>query len=113
MQTLPVTLTHAAPLDTDQGKRQTSRRSQSCGSEFESCKLDNDNLYDLTGWTTGKDTVKMLECDEFPWAASEEGGHYRPANERSTRCVPRVQNNYGGQCVGASSPIPRPLSLSR
>ena len=41
----------------------------------------------------------MLECDEYPWAASEEGGNYLPESRRSRLCVPRVQNNYGGQCI--------------
>lgn len=72
---------------------------QSCGSEFESCRTDNEILYGAISWRPSSTSVQLLECDEYPWAASEEGGNWKPENERSRLCVPRVQNNHGGQCV--------------
>ncbi|KAI8251251.1 hypothetical protein K4K53_012178 [Colletotrichum sp. SAR 10_77] len=45
-------------------------------------------------------SLMKLECNEFPWASSEEGGNFRATNERSQECVPSVQNGLGGQCIG-------------
>jgi hypothetical protein len=43
-----------------------------------------------------------LQCDEFPMGATEEGGTFMPANERTTTCIPAAQNNHAGQCVSES-----------
>lgn len=102
---LPHTLTHAAALDTKQESRKTARRSQSCGSELVSCVHDNEVLYADISWRPPKPTVQMIECDEYPWASSEEGGNWMPANQQSRLCVPRVQNNHGGQCISMLSDI--------
>ncbi len=96
---MPHTLTHAAWLEKSQQARNRQKRQQSCGSELESCRHDNEVLYAAIGWRPLTTAVQMLECDEYPWAASEEGGNYLPESQRSRLCVPRVQNNYGGQCV--------------
>ena len=98
-QGLPHTLTHAAWLEDKQKARNRQKRQQSCGSELESCRHDNEVLYAAIGWRPLTTAVQMLECDEYPWAASEEGGNYLPESRRSRLCVPRVQNNYGGQCI--------------
>ncbi|KAH8891138.1 hypothetical protein GQ53DRAFT_687387, partial [Thozetella sp. PMI_491] len=123
LQNLPHTLTHAAPLDASQTTRKNTRRTQSCGNEFESCFTDNEVLYAAIGYRPPSSTVQMLECDEYPWASSEEGGNWKPANERSRLCVPRVQNNHGGQCiemlsgiqsnVGQMEPVDPPAGKSR
>ena len=106
MQGFPHTLTHAAPLDSPQTSRKESRRSQSCGNELVSCVSDNEILYKAIGYRPPKwPSVQMLECDEYPWASSEEGGNWKPDNERSRACVPRVQNNQGGACVEMLSAI--------
>ena len=71
-----------------------------------SCAHDNELLYDAIGWRPDKwPSVQMMECDEYPWAASEEGGNWMPENQKSRRCVPRVQNNHGGQCISMLSDI--------
>ncbi|CBF89323.1 hypothetical protein AN0517.2 [Aspergillus nidulans FGSC A4] len=41
----------------------------------------------------------QLQCDEFPWKSSEQGGHYLPSDSRSATCVPSFQNNWHGQCL--------------
>jgi chitinase len=44
-------------------------------------------------------TSLLLQCDEFPWGSSEQGGTYLPSNQRRTKCVPNFQNNWHGKCV--------------
>ncbi|OQE10109.1 hypothetical protein PENFLA_c093G00176 [Penicillium flavigenum] len=41
----------------------------------------------------------QLECDEFPWASSEQGGKWLPESQRRIECVTRVQNGWHGNCV--------------
>lgn len=45
----------------------------------------------------------QLQCDEFPWASTEQGGDWLPSNMRSQTCVPSWQNNWHGQCVSKYS----------
>jgi len=106
---LPMTLTHASVISEDSMMRKKQRRSEACKNndpepdglhrDRKSCKEMNEELYKAGFPRPAHSTVQVLECDEFPWAASEEGGSFMPVNERSRLCVPRVQNNYAGQCV--------------
>ena len=41
----------------------------------------------------------QLECDEFPWASSEQGGKWLPESQRRIECVTRVQDGWHGNCV--------------
>ncbi|KAJ5505938.1 hypothetical protein N7453_004895, partial [Penicillium expansum] len=43
--------------------------------------------------------VLQLECDEFPWGSSEQGGEWLPESQRRTECVTSFQNNWHGSCV--------------
>ncbi|KAF7587601.1 hypothetical protein BBP40_007000 [Aspergillus hancockii] len=38
----------------------------------------------------------QLQCDEFPWKSSEQGGDYLPRDSRTGTCVPSFQNNWHG-----------------
>ncbi|KAJ5194865.1 uncharacterized protein N7498_008303 [Penicillium cinerascens] len=40
-----------------------------------------------------------LQCDEFPWASTEQGGTWLPQAQRRTECVPTFQNTWHGNCV--------------
>jgi hypothetical protein len=48
----------------------------------------------------GTGSALKLQCDEFPWKSSEQGGHYLDSNSRRAACVPYWQNNWHGQCLG-------------
>ncbi|WQF83340.1 Putative glycoside hydrolase family 18, catalytic domain, glycosyl hydrolase family 18 (GH18) active [Colletotrichum destructivum] len=77
-----------------------AKRRQQCpnlASNLESCPYETQRLHLAVGHTDS-DSMK-LECDEFPWASSEEGGNYLPASERSQVCIPSVQNGLGGNCI--------------
>ncbi|KAJ5372784.1 hypothetical protein N7517_004790 [Penicillium concentricum] len=41
----------------------------------------------------------QLECDEFPWKSSEQGGTWPPESQRRTECVTRFQNGWHGKCL--------------
>jgi hypothetical protein len=43
--------------------------------------------------------ILPLQCDEFPWASSEQGGAYLASDRRTATCVPAYQNNWHGQCI--------------
>ncbi|KAF3058357.1 hypothetical protein GL218_05328 [Daldinia childiae] len=92
MSPRPTVLTYS----TD-GPRNMARRNQQCPQGY--CENAQKQLSD----TTGRDGSSigrlkpLLECDEAPWASSEEGGDYLPSNERSATCVPGYQNGgWGG-----------------
>ncbi|KAI3068615.1 CAZyme family GH18 [Aspergillus niger] len=40
-----------------------------------------------------------LQCDEFPWKSSEQGGDYLASDARTGTCVASYQNNWHGQCL--------------
>ncbi|KAK8050311.1 chitinase A1, partial [Apiospora phragmitis] len=76
---------------TDQA-RNTERRNQQCPTGYcEDATLQLGIATGRDGSTTVRATPK-LECDEAPWASSEEGGNYLNAAERSATCVPGYQN---------------------
>ena len=43
-----------------------------------------------------------LQCDEFPWKSSEQGGDYQASDARTATCVASYQNNWHGQCLRKS-----------
>ncbi|RYP19213.1 hypothetical protein DL767_009698 [Monosporascus sp. MG133] len=98
---LPMTLTHSPTYEEDNGKydhikkRNNEKRNQQCPAR--QCKATTQAMHAAIGWTDP--LKKKLECDEFPWASSEEGGHFKPAGERNTECVPSIQNGRGGGCI--------------
>lgn len=103
----PLHLTHHANNPTSHPqwdflkRRNDAKRRQQCpnlASNLESCPYETQRLHLAIGHTDSS-TMK-LECDEFPWASSEEGGNYLPASERSQVCIPSVQNGLGGNCIG-------------
>ncbi|RYP24055.1 hypothetical protein DL765_000783 [Monosporascus sp. GIB2] len=103
----PITLTHHPGSSragwTHLTSRNNARRRQQCPnyvSDLESCPIETQRLHLAVGYTG--DAMK-LECDEFPWASSEEGGNFKPAAERSQRCIPSVQNGLGGACIALLS----------
>lgn len=95
--TLPVTLTHAGKITNEDKDRIDARRRYSC--KGSPCRAANEALYKAGMPRPSGKGVQLLECDEFPWAASEEGGDFGPAASHSRLCIPRIQNNHGGQCV--------------
>ncbi|KAI1104572.1 putative bacteriodes thetaiotaomicron symbiotic chitinase [Jackrogersella minutella] len=79
--------------------RINDRRSQQCPKEY--CSDAQAQLAAATGRDgSSKGRAKpVLECDEAPWASTEEGGNNLPDNERSATCVPGYQNGgWGGTC---------------
>lgn len=111
----PITLTHHPGSSragwTHLTSRNNARRRQQCPnyiSDLQSCPVETQRLHLAVGYTG--DTMK-LECDEFPWASSEEGGNFKPASERSQRCIPSVQNGLGGACIGKLSSLYKPLPM--
>jgi chitinase len=54
-----------------------------------------------------------LECDEFPWKSSEQGGDYMDQigpNLRTSTCVPQYQNKWQGQCFSKLPPFPATIA---
>ncbi len=104
---LPMVMTHAGRITNHDEERRKERRKESCDTKGEYdipelelyCGYDNEILYEYLRRPASR-SVQLLECDEFPWAASEEGGNYLPKSQSSRHCIPRVQNNHAGQCVG-------------
>ncbi|KAI1658123.1 putative bacteriodes thetaiotaomicron symbiotic chitinase [Daldinia decipiens] len=80
--------------------RNTQRRNYQCPSGY--CKNAQQQLIDATGrdGSSIARTTPLLECDEAPWASTEEGGDWLPSNERSATCVPGYQNGgwAGSSC---------------
>ncbi|EQB43584.1 hypothetical protein CGLO_17751 [Colletotrichum gloeosporioides Cg-14] len=66
-------------------------------SDLDSCPYETAFMHSAIGYSG---SLMKVECDEFPWASSKEGGNFRATNERSHECVPSVQNGLGGQCIG-------------
>ncbi|KAK9422564.1 putative chitinase [Seiridium unicorne] len=76
-------------------QRNRQRRRQSCpqvaGKTY--CRATTDLLYKVTGLNA------ETQCDEAPWASTEEGGNWLPAQDRSSTCVPAYQNApYASAC---------------
>ncbi|OJJ54424.1 hypothetical protein ASPSYDRAFT_1160870 [Aspergillus sydowii CBS 593.65] len=64
------------------------------------CVAANKILNDNVG-RTGSRPKLALQCDEFPWKSSEQGGKYMDKldpGRRTRTCVPGYQNNWHGQC---------------
>ncbi|GAP93031.2 putative chitin- type 1 [Rosellinia necatrix] len=84
---------------TDKG-RNTDRRNEQCPTSY--CEGAQAQLIAATGrdGRTKAVPIPKLECDEAPWASTEEGGNYLPANQRSATCVPGYQNGgwAGSSC---------------
>ncbi|KAJ0415249.1 hypothetical protein BJY00DRAFT_318010 [Aspergillus carlsbadensis] len=63
------------------------------------CERDNAVLNFQVGRTRDK---LELQCDEFPWKSSEQGGEWMdqlgPGRQTAT-CVPAYQINWHGQCM--------------
>lgn len=78
--------------DRELGER---RRNAQCGGSF--CADEEETLNTYLDRTPS--TRLRLQCDEFPWASSEQGGLFLDADSRSQTCVPAYQNNWHGQCV--------------
>lgn len=98
--TLLTTLTYAPAILPEHKERANQRRKQQClnlVSNLDSCPYETALMHSAIGYSG---SLMKLECDEFPWASSEEGGNFRATNQRSQGCVPSVQNSLGGQCIG-------------
>lgn len=68
------------------------------------CVAANRILNDNVG-RTGSRSKLALQCDEFPWRSSEQGGKYMDKldpGRRTRTCVPGYQNNWHGQCFSKS-----------
>ena len=82
------------------GTRVNTRRARACGNQ--ACTPEQTRLRNLIG-----DTNIKLSCDEFPFAAVEEGGDYyttipnNPSVAQKT-CVPAWQNTLQGNCNSES-----------
>lgn len=64
------------------------------------CESKQTNLNNQLGRTSRAKLT--LQCDEFPWKSSEQGGDYMDQlgpRRRTQTCVPAYQNNWHGQCV--------------
>jgi chitinase len=80
MSQRPTTLTYSRNEE-----RNGERRGQQCPSGF--CAEASKTLERDTGRN------QSLQCDEAPWASSEEGGNFYPDKiSRSQTCVPSYQN---------------------
>ncbi|KAI3339955.1 hypothetical protein F4824DRAFT_498076 [Ustulina deusta] len=84
--------------------RNNARRGQQCPTGF--CSGAQARLIAATGrdGSSKARVTPLLECDEAPWASTEEGGNYFPANQRSATCVPGFQN---GGWAGSSCQRPK------
>lgn len=85
--------------------RSTGRREIACprtkGKPF--CDAENINLGKGIG--LGDHTSGLVSCDEFPFASTEEGGHFfgQVADHKTpvnAKCVPVWQQNIQGKCNG-------------
>jgi len=92
---LPMTLTQAFPYNDDQKKAVTARRLAQCPSGY--CASKTAALHKAVGYSGSE---MKLECDEFPWASSEEGGLFKDSGSRSQLCIPSAHNGLGGTCIG-------------
>ncbi|KAI8206041.1 hypothetical protein K4K48_002346 [Colletotrichum sp. SAR 10_66] len=71
--TLPTTLTHALAILPEHKERVNQRRKQQCPnvvSDLDSCPYETAFMHSAIGYSG---SLMKLECDEFPWASSEEG----------------------------------------
>ena len=79
------------------------RREAACGNHY--CGNTQDGLQKWTG-----DRGLKISCDEFPFAATEEGGNFlatlnqNPTNARLI-CVPVWQDTLQGNCNSKSLPL--------
>ncbi|KAI9146996.1 Killer toxin subunits alpha/beta [Paramyrothecium foliicola] len=96
-------LTHAPALGALSSKAVENRRKKQCGGANSNiCASTNADIEE--GWGRSKNPP-ITECDEFPWASSEEGGEFFEANLRSQRCIPAVQNGDAGDCIKMMSEL--------
>lgn len=82
----------------DDNRRQ-ERYDAQCPNNY--CDETAKNLNDQLG-RTGSRSKLILECDEFPWKSSEQGGRYMDqfgSGRRTNTCIPKYQNNWHGQCL--------------
>lgn len=91
---LPMTLTQAFAANDAQEKAITKRRTSQCPGGY--CASKTSALHKAIGYS-GPDM--KLECDEFPWASSEEGGLFKDSGSRSQLCIPSAHNGLGGTCI--------------
>ncbi|KAI8228514.1 hypothetical protein K4K54_002151 [Colletotrichum sp. SAR 10_86] len=71
--TLPTTLTHALAILPEHKERVNQRRKPQCPnvvSDLDSCPYETAFMHSAIGYSG---SLMKLECDEFPWASSEEG----------------------------------------
>ncbi|KAI6779877.1 Killer toxin subunits alpha/beta 1 [Emericellopsis cladophorae] len=94
-------LTHAPGIEVKAIAAEKARRDSQCTSDY--CDDEKDELQEALGVTANH--VPKLQCDEFPWAASEEGGDYEPSSRRSQTCVPGPLNRIGCSCVRMMSDV--------
>ncbi|KAF7548173.1 hypothetical protein G7Z17_g7224 [Cylindrodendrum hubeiense] len=95
---LPMTLTHAAGFNDQQNKLVEKRRGKQCPTGY--CAPLTKAFHAGVGYTGSK---RILECDEFPWGSSDEGGDFKDNADRSQLCVPSFQNGLGGACINMMS----------
>lgn len=80
------------------------RRRQQCptGVKRSKCQATKKSLEATTGRDfTSSAANSMIQCDEVPWASSEEGGSFLPQGERRQTCVTSYQNGaWGSSCQG-------------
>ena len=88
--------------DSDQPASKT-RRNEACGTRY--CKTVKADLQAMTG-----DKTLKVSCDEFPFAATEEGGKFlttlnaNPGRVQRT-CVPDWQQTLQGNCNRKTMPF--------
>lgn len=84
---------------------QRNRRTRACPTGF--CQSANVKIrQDLYGLTT-TDKTEFVNCDEFPFASSEQGGDFlglNPTVPTGTvrKCIPKWQNDIQGSCNSKS-----------
>lgn len=102
-------ITNQIKLTFDPNNRGT-RNSQSCGGARNICSAGGENNLRKMQLGAPYDNIRTLvNCDEFPFASTEEGGYGWAGNDRglaptnpvgTTRtCVPEWQNSLQGNCV--------------
>ena len=98
-------LTHAPEFNDLGTKAVEARRRAQCPKARKNrpgfCEQQNKSLKEAFDSSSSSSSSKtpVTECEEFPWASSEEGGKWLNPGGRSRVCVPSVQNGRGGACV--------------
>jgi hypothetical protein len=89
-----------------ESQRQAQRRRKSCPSKH--CEPENEKIRQSLYGLGNTDKTEFTNCDEFPFASSEEGGvdflGLAPDTPTGTvrTCVPTWQNHVQGQCNSES-----------